>query len=56
MKSEGKKKAQLLVKMDPELHKLFKIKTTEQGKSMTAVVLCLINEYLSKRNDIFKDS
>lgn len=42
-------KAQLLVKMDPELHKLFKIRATEQGESMTAVVLRLISEYLSKK-------
>ncbi len=46
MKEE--KKA-LLVKMDPDLHKLFKIKTTTQGENMTTVVLRLIQEYLIKQ-------
>lgn len=46
-KVNGKKKA-LLIKMAPETHKLLKIKTTEQGENMTAVVLRLIQEYLSE--------
>lgn len=46
MDEKNTKKA-LLIKMDPETHKLLKIKTTERGENMTAVVLRLIQDYLS---------
>ena len=44
---EGKPKA-LLIKMDAEMHKLLKIRTTEQGVNMTTVVLKLIQDYLAE--------
>lgn len=47
-KSDKMKKKALLVKMDSETHKMLKIKTTEQGENMTAVVLRLIQGYLSE--------
>lgn len=47
MEKDDKKKA-LLIKMDSELHRELKIKTTEQGENMTVVVLRLIQDYLSE--------
>lgn len=47
MEKDGQKKA-LLIKMSSELHKELKIKTTECGENMTAVVLRLIQDYLSE--------
>lgn len=43
---EKAKQKALLVKMDAEMHKLLKIKATEQGVNMTAVVLKLVQDYL----------
>jgi len=45
---ENEKKKALLIKMDPELHRLLKIKTAESGENMTALVLRLIRVYLSQ--------
>jgi len=45
---EKDKKKALLVKMDPEMHKLLKIRTTEYGENMTTVVLRLIQDYLTE--------
>jgi len=50
---KGKQKA-LLVKMNAEMHKLLKIKATEQGINMTAVVLSLIQNYLSTPETVDK--
>ena len=44
---EKAKQKALLIKMDADMHKLLKIKTTEQGINMTTVVLKLIQSYLS---------
>jgi predicted HicB family RNase H-like nuclease len=48
---KGKQKA-LLVKMEAEMHKLLKIKATEQGVNMTAVVLRLIQDYLAESGSV----
>ena len=45
---EKDKKKALLIKMDPEMHKLLKIRTTEHGENMTTVVLRLIQDYLTE--------
>lgn len=45
-------KKALLIKMDPELHKKLKIKTTESGRNMTQVVLELIEKYLKPVEEI----
>ncbi len=45
-KNTGKKA--LLIKMDSELHKELKIRTTQRGENMTVVVLRLIQDYLSE--------
>lgn len=47
MEKDRLKKA-LLIKMDPEMHKLLKIRATEYGENMTTVVLRLIQDYLSE--------
>ena len=46
VKMEKDKQKCLLIKMDSEVHKLFKSKTAEQGVSMTIVILKLVQDYL----------